>query len=200
MALLMVAAATMNWVLLSALLGGAAVLLLLERMGLAWTPHLGFKGDLNREARFLAQYGQGTCVVTVAILLWRMDHRKLAMGLDPFVPVLVATFGTALIAVAIKRLCGRVRPGREQAGQFLGPSLRHQSSRESFPSMHTASAAAMTVVLAHLYPQGAAVFWTLAVICGTLRFLMDAHWPSDVLAGFALGYGVGWIAWSCMGG
>lgn len=173
--------------------------MVLERKGLSLTANLSFKGDLKREGRFLSQYGQGVCVVVVAALIWRMDHHKLPTGFDSFVPVLAATFGTAMIAVVIKRSCGRVRPGREQAGQFLGLSLRHQSYRESFPSLHTASAVAMTVVLSRLYPQAAVIFWILAVICASLRYLMDAHWPSDVLAGFALGYSAGWIAWNLMG-
>ena len=42
-----------------------------------------------------------------------------------------------------------------------------------------------------LYPQAAAVFWTLGLITAILRYLMDAHWPSDVLAGIAIGYVVG---------
>jgi membrane-associated phospholipid phosphatase len=50
----------------------------------------------------------------------------------------------------------------------------------------------MTLVLARLYPQAALIFWTLAIICAVIRYLMDAHWPSDVLAGFALGYAIAW--------
>jgi membrane-associated phospholipid phosphatase len=43
-------------------------------------------------------------------------------------------------------------------------------------------------MLARLYPQATATFWALALICAVLRYIMDAHWPSDVLGGIALGY------------
>ena len=42
------------------------------------------------------------------------------------------------------------------------------------------------------YPQAAGVFWSLAIICAALRYLLDAHWPSDVLGGSAVGYGIAW--------
>ncbi len=174
---------------LAVLAGG---MMLVERAGAPVVLALNFKGDLKRESRWFAQYGQGACAVVVAMLLWRLDGRKLAHGLGTWVPVLTAVVVTGVVAVVIKRLVGRVRPGRELAGRFLGPTLKHESYRESFPSSHTASAVAMTFVLARLYPQAAAIFWTLAIICAVIRYLMDAHWPSDVLAGFTLGYAVAW--------
>jgi undecaprenyl-diphosphatase len=101
---------------------------------------------------------------------------------------LAAVIGVAIIATLIKRLLGRVRPRRENAGRFLGPSLRHANFRESFPSSHSASAVAFSAVLAFAYPQAAIIFWMLALICAALRYVMDAHWPSDVIGGIALGY------------
>src|SRR5207237_2849486 len=102
--------------------------------------------------------------------------------------VLSASFGAAIVGMLIKRLLGRVRPRREQAGSFLGPTWRHANFRESFPSNHTASAVAMSAVLAHYYPPAAATFWALAIACALLRYVLDAHWPSDVVGGAALGY------------
>ena len=55
-------------------------------------------------------------------------------------------------------------------------------------SSHSACALALTVVLAALYPAAAPIFWVLAIVCALLRYLMDAHWPSDVFGGLALGY------------
>ena len=49
---------------------------------------------------------------------------------------------------------------------------------------------ALSAVLATLYPSGAATFWGLAIICALLRYLLDAHWPSDVLGGSAMGYAI----------
>jgi len=95
----------------------------------------------------------------------------------------------------IKRLLGRVRPGCEGAGKFLGPTWKHDNNRESFPSSHSACAIALSAGLAWMYPNAAVTFWTLAVICAALRYLLDAHWPSDILSGLALGYACAGASW-----
>lgn len=176
------------------LLVASGVMMVLERIGLPTTLALDFKGDVKRETRLLAQYGQAVCTAVVALLVWRLDdagpHHRAWMKLA------IASVVVGLVAMIVKRLLGRVRPGRENAGTFLGPSLKHANFRESFPSSHSAGAVALTVVLAILYPRGAEIFWALALICAGLRYIMDAHWPSDVLGGIALGYGAAhWTMW-----
>jgi membrane-associated phospholipid phosphatase len=174
----------MNLSLLIILLAACGVLMIFERRGLKTTLALKFKGDIKRESRFLAQYGQALCTAIVAVLIWQLDARRQKI----VVPLVVNVAATTVIATLIKRLLSRVRPGRENAGKFLGPFWSHANYRESFPSSHSASAVALSVFLAILYPPAAPTFWALALGCATLRYLLDAHWPSDVLAGVALGY------------
>jgi membrane-associated phospholipid phosphatase len=171
----------------------AAILMLFERRGLRTTLRLPIKGDVKRETRFLAQYGQTVCTVLAFILVWQLDPSRDRKG--RIVPTVAGVFLTSLIAMACKRLLGRVRPGGELAGKFLGPSWKHDNNRESFPSSHSACAIALSAGLAWTYPAAAATFWTLAVICAVLRSLLDAHWPSDVLAGLALGYACAGVCW-----
>lgn len=181
-------------VLFLGLLIVCAVLLILEWRGLKMTLALEMKGDVKRETRWLAQYGQGSCTAVSALLVWQLDRSHLMEGIALIVGVLSA----AVLAVLLKRLFSRVRPGRQSAGRFLGPSLRHANWRESFPSSHSATAVALSVMLASAYPAGAGVFWGLAIGCSALRYVLDAHWPSDVIAGVALGYAVGHGAWGLM--
>ncbi len=169
----------------------SAVLIFLERKGLPTTLELSFKGDVKRETRFLAQYGQTVCTVLAALLIWKLDPGRFR-EIDK--ALLVAVLGVGLFATILKRLLGRARPRRENAGKFLGPSFGHANFRESFPSSHSASAVAFATVLSAAYPQAAGIFWVLAIICALLRYVMDAHWPSDVLAGIALGYFAGFLA------
>jgi membrane-associated phospholipid phosphatase len=175
----------MNWLLPGAILAACALLLILERLGLPTTLQLNFKGDVKRETRWLAQYGQAVSGIVAASIVWQLDPRGQPARSGS---ILIASIGAALVGMVLKRLLGRVRPGRDQAGRFLGPSFKHANFRESFPSNHTASAVAMSAVLAQLYPAAAPTFWTLAIACALLRYILDAHWPSDVLAGAALGY------------
>src|SRR5437762_12376696 len=164
-----------------------AALLILERLGMPTTLQLHFKGDIKRESRWLAQYGQAISPVVAAILIYQLEPEMHRRQFAPIV-LLGATFGGAIAGLVIKRLLGRVRPGREHAGKFLGPTWKHANCRESFPSNHTASAVAMSAVLAQLYPAAAPTFWSLAVACALLRYVLDAHFPSDVIGGVALGY------------
>jgi membrane-associated phospholipid phosphatase len=168
------------------LVAACVLLMVLERRGLKTTLHLTFKGDLKRESRWLAQYGQGVCTAAAAALIWQLD----TSNRGKVVPLILAVVAATIVATIIKRLVSRVRPGRENAGRFLGPSWSHANFRESFPSSHSASAVALSVMLSILYPAAAPTFWALALACAVLRYLMDAHWPSDVLGGIALGYGI----------
>lgn len=166
------------------LLVAAAVLMWLEFRGLKTTLHLSFKGDIKRETAFLAQYGQSVATPIAAALVWSVDR---ADWIGPLA-ILSAVSAVSLSCFVIKRLSGRVRPNRENAGRFLGPSWRHDNQRESFPSSHSACAVALSASVIVLFPQLAEVLWTLAGITAVLRWVLDAHFPSDVLAGSAIGY------------
>jgi undecaprenyl-diphosphatase len=178
------------------ILGGlgalCAVMMLLERGGLKTTLTLSFKGDVKRETRFLAQYGQLVCTFLTALLVWQID---LARGFQICEALWTAVIGATLFATIVKRVFGRARPRSEHAGKFLGPSFKHANYRESFPSSHSASAVAYAAVLAQAYPHAAVTFWGLALICAGLRYVMDAHWPSDIFGGIAVGYLAGIVAW-----
>ncbi|HYO10700.1 MAG TPA: phosphatase PAP2 family protein [Tepidisphaeraceae bacterium] len=171
---------------LTVLLVACVLLFMLEQTRVPTTLDLHFKGDIKRESRWLAQYGQSVCTPVAALLVWRLDPEPRLKPIIVIAGVLAASASCALL----KRLLGRVRPGRENAGKFLGPTWKHANYRESFPSSHSACAVALSAVLASFYPNGAAIFWALAIICAALRYLLDAHWPSDVLGGSALGYGM----------
>jgi membrane-associated phospholipid phosphatase len=174
----------MNWWLVAGLSALTIILLLVERRGVRTTLQLSFRGDIKRETAFLAQYGQSVCTPLVFILVWQLDPREYLAAFA----LLSAVAGTALVGLILKRLFGRVRPNRESAGAFLGPSFRHANYRESFPSNHTATSLALSAVLARFYPSAAVTFWALAAITALLRYVQDAHWPSDITAGLLLGY------------
>jgi len=176
----------MSVTVLIILVAACFVFFVIERLGVPTTLELHFKGDIKRESRWLAQYGQSVCTPVAALLVWQLDPDP---KLKPIM-VIAAVLATSIACMLLKRLLGRVRPGRENAGRFLGPSLRHANYRESFPSSHSACAVALSASLAYLYPHGAVTFWALGVTCALLRYLLDAHWPSDVLGGSALGYAI----------
>jgi len=72
---------------------------------------------------------------------------------------------------------------------FHRPSLSGQY--HSMPSGHSANAFAMATVLAHRYPEQASLLYGLALVIGLSRIQLGVHWPSDVIAGAAIGLFVG---------
>lgn len=173
----------MNLWLFFSLLAAAGVFLLIERR-VPLTLNLTFKGDIRRESYWLAQFGQFVATAAAMALVWDFDPS------DPMKPIAIGvTVSTAsLVSNGLKMLFGRIRPDRENAGQFTGPHWRRSNRRESFPSSHSACAFALGISLSILYPQAWVVFGCMAWITAILRYLQDAHFPSDVLAGVALGY------------
>jgi membrane-associated phospholipid phosphatase len=178
----------MNILVVAGLTLACGVMMIVERLGVPTTLQLSFRGDVKRETQWLAQYGQFVCTIAAAALIWQLDPADREF----VVPLCIAVGSTSLSAFLLKRLFGRVRPKRDNAGRFLGPTWKHDNHHESFPSSHSACAVALTVGLSHLYPQAAAVFWTLAIITAVLRYVLDAHWPSDVVGGITLGYVLAW--------
>lgn len=185
-----------NWAIFVGLSVACAIMMVVERAGAPVVLKLKMKNDIKRETYFLQQYGQFVCCAIVAWLVYLFGGSP-ARGHGPGIAVtlVAAPLMAGLLGMIVKRLLGRVRPGHENAGKFMGPDPGHANYRESFPSNHSASAMALSFGLAYLYPQAAAVFWTLAVITGLLRYVQDAHWPSDVLGGLAFGYAVAFGTW-----
>jgi membrane-associated phospholipid phosphatase len=173
-----------DWAIIAVLVVASGIMLVLEARGFNPTLELTFRGDLKRETAFLAQWGQSVATPLAGLLVWQLDpHRRMA-GVALVATVCV----TSLSCAILKRMLGRVRPRRPLAGRWLGPTWRHDSSRESFPSSHSACAMTLSVYLAALYPTAASTFFGLAIVCAILRYVLDAHWPSDVLFGVALGW------------
>jgi undecaprenyl-diphosphatase len=126
-------------------------------------------------------------VVAVALLL-RARRRADALL------VLVVLLGVQLLTAGLKQAFERARPD-------VGSAIPLPQSY-SFPSGHAATAAAffglLTLLVAALAPPGRrralvlAAGATTAVAIGASRVVLNVHYLSDVLAGFALG--MAWLA------
>src|SRR5262249_31451915 len=101
-------------VLITLLVLASAVMIGVERIVIRTGLKLSFRGDVEREMRWVAQYGQGVCTLTAALLVWRLDPRRFRAA----AMVLIAVIGASLLSTGIKHLSGRVRPGYPSAGQF----------------------------------------------------------------------------------
>ena len=88
----------------------------------------------------------------------------------------------------IKHIFGRARPG---VGGSLDPYLFHPFSwpaaYASLPSGHAATAFSVLVAFGTLWPRARTVLWVYALLIAVSRIVVTAHFPSDVLAGAAVG-------------
>lgn len=90
----------------------------------------------------------------------------------------------------LKYLIQRPRPFRvlEMASQLY--QTRGEMIDPSFPSAHTAYAFMMATLLASWFPRYRILFYVLAGFIGWTRIYLFLHYPSDVIAGCLLGYGI----------
>jgi undecaprenyl-diphosphatase len=89
-----------------------------------------------------------------------------------------------------------VKPFVERARPFEVVEIQLIDARPasaSFPSGHAAMAAAGALALTRMWPHCAWVVGPVAALIALSRIYLGVHWPSDVLAGSALGFAVAWF-------
>lgn len=130
------------------------------------------------------------------------DHGVLWMGVAALLAATGGRFGrraavrgmlslaasSAVVNLPTKLLTRRQRPAIEVVP--LARRLRRFPTSTSFPSGHTASAAAFATGAALERPGLAAPLGALATAVGVSRVYTGAHYPGDVLAGAAIGAGL----------
>lgn len=103
--------------------------------------------------------------------------------------VFVAIGGALLTTNIFKIIFGRARP-------VLFDSLGHLHLRPltlaydyaSFPSGHSTTAAAITMILMVWLPRFRWLFLAAGVFMAASRVAADAHYPSDIVGGFTVGF------------
>lgn len=142
----------------------------------------------------LSWFRWGVVPAALALWLWRGGRRALQVLA---VAAVAVGAGDLLAYRVIKPWAARPRPEysvlstvkRAPTGGYYG-----------FPSNHSVNAAAAAAVLSVAYPGGAFAFVGAAGIIGYSRVYVGAHYPGDVMAGWALGALLGWPwAWLMLG-
>jgi undecaprenyl-diphosphatase len=102
--------------------------------------------------------------------------------------LLVSIALSGILANILKRIIGRARPMHYQDWGILGFSpFNGHASFESFPSGHATTIGAFFAALVFLFPRYRFIFVACAIWLAATRVMIGAHYPSDVIAGLALG-------------
>jgi undecaprenyl-diphosphatase len=127
---------------------------------------------------------------------WELDFMRWANGwwsssvLDQILPWLTYLGSHFAVIYSLKFLSQRQRPFLflELASKFSkGPG---EILDPSFPSAHAVFAFTMATLLAERFPRYRVIFLFGAAFIGWTRIYLSLHYPTDVIAGGLLGYGM----------
>jgi diacylglycerol kinase family enzyme/membrane-associated phospholipid phosphatase len=125
-------------------------------------------------------------------VLWFVVAAILATGKGPFRRGALRGLAAIAGASASANLVGKsLFPRRRPAADLLAVERRlsRRPTSSSFPSGHSASAAAFATAVAMESPKAGAVVAPIAAAVAYSRVHTGVHWPTDVAAGAAVGVG-----------
>ncbi len=131
----------------------------------------------------LTMIGGGLGLVTLVPFAVRRASRSSALWL------LAGTLTASGLTAIIKPLVGRTRPC--DALGWCSALVIRSPGGQSFPSGHAAGAFAFCTFLAARSPRLGAPTLLVAALIAWSRCVLGVHYPSDVIAGAALGAAVG---------
>ncbi|MDT8913043.1 phosphatase PAP2 family protein [Amycolatopsis sp. PS_44_ISF1] len=146
-------------------------------------------GWLAGPAEVFSEYGVVLVAPVILALLWRARRRSAAeLAAAVWVPVAI---GVALVFdTVLKYAFAEVRPCRVVPGAH--PLLPCDPPADyAFPSNHTVIAAAFAAAVLLVHRRWGWWSMAFAVLVAISRVYTGAHYPHDVVAGLAVGAGVG---------
>jgi len=154
-------------------------------------PHSRFS---DRYIGLVSDLGEGAGWAFAGIWLASLDGKRGRRA--AIASTAAAALSTYIAQRMLKPIFRRNRPWftREAAKVVGGKTPDH-----SFPSGHTAASFAAATALSMAYPRARPLLYLSAVAVGLSRIHLGHHFLSDVIAGGAIGVGVGWISGEAVG-
>ncbi|MGH7903390.1 MAG: phosphatase PAP2 family protein [Candidatus Dormibacteraceae bacterium] len=143
----------------------------------------------DRRLSLLSDLGKGAGWVGVSACLELLGGpRGRRAGISATVSMLAAI---GLSQGLLKGMLKRRRPFASEIFAKLTVVVGPEGTDPSFPSGHASGSFAAAASLAAFYPRQAPALLATAAAVGLSRVYLGHHFPSDVIAGAALGTGVG---------
>jgi membrane-associated phospholipid phosphatase len=186
-----------------------AVALLLDIPVSTWVYYSGLSAHLKLPTsqrwtlilRIPGNFVKSTIPTTVLLLVWGFTGKRPRSPASWKPAAVVFLAGTMSVAnMVIKWIFGRIRPFHGSPTFALHPfcgglrGLFHAEAALSFPSGDVSHAFAWATSLSIVLPAGRFAWFMLAIEVIFERIAEGAHYPSDTVAGAALGIGAGLLA------
>ena len=141
-------------------------------------------GGLRNTFKVASRLGDGVIWYAMLALLPILYGRA---AIKPAVVMAITGVAGVLLYKVLKRVCVRERPFITHSSIALAMA---PLDRYSFPSGHTLHAVAFTWQAVAQFPALTWVLVPLAALIAASRVVLGLHYPTDVLAGAAIGAGL----------
>ncbi|ENN85126.1 hypothetical protein RHSP_56648 [Rhizobium freirei PRF 81] len=159
-----------------------------------------FPEQLRGTAKWISSFGTGLLVLSfsgvlliLAVLIPAHKLRKSVRAGAELVAtaaafIFLSVAGGGIVDSLLKNIIGRARPELlETNGAFYFRPFAFHADFASFPSGHSATAGAMAMSLALVFPRLRPFFIPAGVLICLSRQWVGAHWASDTLMGWGVG-------------
>jgi undecaprenyl-diphosphatase len=156
-----------------------------ELRWMEWTNGWWRSPVLDQVLPWLTYLGSHFAVILFIVLSWIITKQRKVLR-----PLILLYATQSAVIYGLKYLIQRQRPFLflEMAskvsispGEILDPS---------FPSAHSTFSFMMATLLANRFPRYRVTFFIVAAFIGWTRIYLGVHYPTDVIAGGLLGYGI----------
>lgn len=152
----------------------------LDTLAFLWV-HVTKNFQYRKSVRFISRTGDGVWYLLIALFLLLLEPTH---GNAFFWAGIIAYSLDVSLYLLLKNLIKRDRPAVriDYYKAWITPS-----DKFSFPSGHTAAAFLFACLVANFYPLFAIPCFIWASLIGVSRVLLGVHYPTDTVAGAALG-------------
>lgn len=138
-------------------------------------------------------------LLVVNLTRWRTRPRRRLLALYNWTGLAMYTLAavgvSGLVVNVLKYGIGRSRPQRFlDFGAYSFDPFAMEAYSASFPSGHSTTMGAVAGMLWLFFPRQRYLIAPIAIWCAATRAVVGAHYPSDILAGLALGFAMALLA------
>jgi membrane-associated phospholipid phosphatase len=147
------------------------------------------KPAVEKEAEAATYLADGHLIGCVVAAYWLASRAQDEAKRSEATQMAVGVAAGLALPHILKHFVNQIRPDRTIYGPRHGIP-KSGSPYDAFPSGHAVHLAVVASTLSRFHPTHRRSFWTGAIGLSATRIVLLAHWPSDVLAGLAIGKGL----------